>query len=114
MRAVPHYFLAVHSDDERPAMSAERQERAWADTGEFNRRMRDIGALVYANGIASESVVLDATGVYEVAIPGPYAAGPRRLSGFWILDAPDSETARAWAIEASAACHEPVELRAFH
>jgi hypothetical protein len=44
---------------------------------------------------------------------GPYAAGPRRIAGFWILDAPDAETARAWAIEASAACNEPVELRAF-
>lgn len=109
-----HYFLAVHSDGERPAMSAERQEQAWADTGDFNRRMRDVGALVYANGIASESVVLDATGAHTVELPGPYAAGPRRLSGFWIFDAPDPETARAWAIEASAACNEPVELRALH
>jgi len=54
---VPHYFLAVHSDAERTPMSAERQEQAWADTGVFNQRMRDQGALVYANGIASNSLV---------------------------------------------------------
>jgi hypothetical protein len=111
---MPHYFLAVHADDERPAMPVERQERAWADTGVFNERMREQGALVYANGIASNSLVIDAKGESVVESDGPYAAGPRRIAGFWILDAPDAETARAWAIEASAACNEPVELRAFH
>ena len=114
LRAVPHDFLAVHSDAQRSPMSAERQERAWADTGAFNQRMRDQGALVYANGITSESVVFDARGESVVASVGPYVSGPRRLAGFWILDAPDAETAREWAIEASAACNEPVELRPFH
>jgi hypothetical protein len=57
---MPHYFRAVHADDERPAMPAERQERAWADTGAFNQHMRERGALVYANGIASNSLVIDA------------------------------------------------------
>jgi hypothetical protein len=111
---MPHYFLAVHADDERPAMPVERQERAWADTGAFNQRMRDQGALVYANGITSESVVFDARDESVVASVGPYVSGPRRLAGFWILDAPDAETAQEWAIEASAACDEPVELRPFH
>ncbi len=92
-------------------MSAEHQERAWADTGAFNQRMREQGALVYANGLAEDSIVIDgSTSVSE----GPFVAGPRRLAGFWILDAPDAETAQTWAIEASAACNEPVELRPFH
>jgi hypothetical protein len=111
---VPHYFLAVHSDEERPAMSAERQEQAWVDTGAFNQRMREQGALVYANGIVSDSLVIDARGESVAASVGPYVPGPRRLAGFWILEAPDAETAREWAIEASGACNEPVELRAFH
>ncbi|MFM1965504.1 MAG: hypothetical protein RL134_1229 [Actinomycetota bacterium] len=95
-------------------MSLERQEQAWADTGVFNQRMRERGALVYANGIASDSLVIDARGVPVVESDGPFIPGPRRLTGFWILEAPDAETARAWAIEASAACNEPVELRPFH
>ena len=95
-------------------MSAERQEQAWADTGAFNQRMREQGALVYANGIVSDSLVIDARGESVAASVGPYVPGPRRLAGFWILEAPDAETAREWAIEASGACNEPVELRAFH
>lgn len=95
-------------------MSAERQEQAWADTGAFNQRMREQGALVYANGIVSDSLVIDARGESVSASVGPFVPGPRRLAGFWILEAPDAETAREWAIEASGACNEPVELRAFH
>ena len=95
-------------------MSVERQEQAWADTGAFNQRMREQGALVYANGIVSDSLVIDARGESVFASVGPYVPGPRRLAGFWILEAPDAETAREWAIEASGACNEPVELRAFH
>lgn len=95
-------------------MSAERQEQAWADTAAFNQRMREQGALVYANGIGRDSIVIDARGESVVESVGPHTTGPRRLAGFWILDAPDAETARAWAIDASAACNEPVELRPFH
>ena len=95
-------------------MSAERQEQAWVDTGAFIQRMREHGALVYANGIVSDSLVIDARGESVAASVGPYVPGPRRLAGFWILEAPDAETAREWAIEASGACNEPVELRAFH
>ncbi len=110
---MPHYFLAVHSDAERTPMSAERQEKAWADTGIFNQRMREQGALVYANGIAGDSLVLDARDEAVVESVGPFVAGRRRIAGFWIIDAPDAETARSWAIDASRACNEPVELRAF-
>ncbi len=111
LRTMSHYLLAVYRDDTRVPMSAERQQQAWADTGAFNQRMRDRGVLVYANGLADDSIVIDgSTSVSE----GPFVAGPRRLTGFWILDAPDAETARTWAIEASTACNEPVELRPFH
>jgi hypothetical protein len=79
---MPHFFLAVHSDEERTPMSAERQEQAWADAGAFNQRMREQGALVHANGIASESLVIDARGESAVASVGPYISGPRRLAGF--------------------------------
>ncbi len=114
VRIVAHYLLAVHSDDDRAPMSTERQEQAWADTGRFNGRMRELGALIYANGLANDSVVIDATGGNPQVRSGSYVTGPQRLSGFWILDAPDAETAQTWAIEASAACNEPVELRPFH
>lgn len=106
-----HFLFAVHVDDNRAPMSPERQQQAWDDTGVFNDRMREIGAFVYANGLAQEAQVIEPDG--SVA-SGQYVSGPRRLGGFWILDFPDHDTAMRYAQEAAAACNEPVEVRAFH
>ena len=105
-----HYLFAVHSDDEREPMSTERQQQAWDDTGAFNDRLREQGALVYANGLSQDARVFDRGAESD----GFYITGPKRLGGFWIVDGPDEATAYAWAREASVACNEPVEVRAFH
>jgi len=109
------YLLAVHLDEDRVPMDPERQRRAHADTGVLNRRMEDAGALVFAAGLmpADHAEVLDATGDGLVVTTGTAVTGPRRLGGFWIIEAPDEERARAWARAASEACNEPVELRPF-
>ena len=109
------YLLAVHLDEDRPPMDPERQRRAHADTGVLNRRMQEAGALVFAAGLmpAGHAEVVDATGDRPVVTAGTAVTGPRRLGGFWIVEAPDDECARAWAHEASVACNEPVELRPF-
>lgn len=109
-----HYLFAVYTDDQRTPMTQERQQQAWDDTGTFNDRLRELGALVYANGLAQEARVFDNSGASPVERDGFYIEGPKRLGGFWIIDAPDEHTAHAWAREASTACNEPVEVRAFH
>lgn len=109
--SMPHFLFAVHVDDERTPMSMERQRQAWDDTGAFNDRMREIGALIYANGLAQEASIVAQDGSVR---DGQYVSGPRHLGGFWILDFPDHETAMHYAVDAAAACNEPVEVRAFH
>lgn len=96
-------------------MSPEREQQAYADTGRFNQRMIDAGAFVYANGIAgpSEALLVDNTGAQPTITEERYIPGSRYLGGFWILDAPDDDTAREWALEASKACNEKVEVRRF-
>ena len=106
-----HYLFSVHQDTDRAPVSPERQQQAYADTGVFNKKMIDLGAFVYANGISMESYVITPDGSRSEE---PFVSGPRRISGFWILDAPDAVTAEQWAREASTACNEPVEVRAFH
>jgi hypothetical protein len=113
--AVPRYLLAVHLDEEREPMAPDRQRRAHADTGDLNRRLQEAGSLVFAAGLmpADRAEVVDATGGGLRITAGTAVSGPRRLGGFWIIEAPDDERARAWAREASEACNEPVELRPF-
>ena len=109
------FLLSVHLDDDLEPMSAERQVEAHGDTGVLNRRMQQLGVLVLAGGLVptDEALVIDATGVPVREVSQAYITGPRRLGGFWIIDVPDAAAAREWAREASAACNEPVEVRAF-
>lgn len=113
---MPRYLFAVHHDDGVETMSPERQEQAWRETGEFNQRMKDMGSFVFAGGLhdADRATVVDDRDGRSESSPGCYITRPPRLSGFWILDAPDDETALAWAHDASRACNEPVEVRPFH
>jgi hypothetical protein len=42
---------------------------------------------------------------------GPYAETKEQMGGFWMIEAPDLETALDWAAKAAAACEGPVEVR---
>jgi len=110
-----HYLFAVHWDQDRPLPEGEELQRAFADVDAFNRRMMDTGAWVYAGGLVphDDAQVVDNTGGEAETKIGSYISGPRRLSGLWILDAPDDVTAHQYAMEASKACGSPVEVRAF-
>jgi hypothetical protein len=110
-----HYLLAVHSDADRPELAGDALQQAYIDVEAFNERMRQAGAYVYAGGLAppDDAQIVDNTGSNAETKIGSYIAGPRRLGGFWVLDAPDDVTAHKYAMEASKACQSPVEVRAF-
>jgi hypothetical protein len=42
---------------------------------------------------------------------GPYAETKEQMGGFWMIDAPDLETALEWAGKAATASEGPVEVR---
>jgi len=44
---------------------------------------------------------------------GPFQSTREYLSGFWVIDAADHETALALATEASKCCNRRIELRPF-
>lgn len=112
---MPRFLFSVNHDDGVETMTPERQRQAWEDTGAFNDRLRERGALVFAGGLVpvEEARVVDDTGEAPQVRPGPAIDATRRLGGFWIVEAPDDATAEVWAHEASRACNEPVEVRAF-
>lgn len=110
-----HYLFAVHWDDDRPPGTEEQMQKAYADVDVFNKRMMAAGAWVYAGGLMppDDAQVVDNTGENSETHIGSYVSGPRRLGGFWVLDAPDDVTAHEYALQASKACNAPVEVRAF-
>jgi hypothetical protein len=79
---------------------------------------------VFAGGLkpVSEARVVDAsgapgaTGATDAAprvTDGPFSEAKEVLGGFWIIEASDDNAATEIARQASAACHNPVEVRAF-
>ncbi|MFA5551801.1 MAG: YciI family protein [Trueperaceae bacterium] len=105
------YFISVI---DRATGTADQGEMAAVDV--FNDKLRADGHFVMAVGLAAPSAAttIDARGQSAVVTDGPFAELEEYLSGFWIIEAPDRETALRLASEGSKACNRRVELRPFH
>ena len=113
---MPQYLFSVHHDLSEPKLSTERELQSYADTGAFNQRLIDGGHFVYANGISDPTgaVLIDNRDGERRMTQERYIPGDRYLGGFWVVDFVDDETAQAWAMDASKACQQLVEVRRFH
>ena len=105
------FFIAVIAKGDEPASAEEM-----TDIDAFNDGLRRDGHWVYAMGIhgPEASVVLDNRGGAGLVTEGPLFDLPEHMAGFWIVDAPDMETARRLAADGSKACNRKVELRPLH
>jgi hypothetical protein len=79
----------------------------------FNDALVENDQWVVAGGLTApaEASVVDNRGGAGVESAGPLVSQAEYLSGFWLIEAPDREAARALAREASRACNRRVELR---
>lgn len=115
------YLLAIHMDTTElgefgPYSSKEELEQAFADTDAFNKRLQSGGYWVFAGGLqpARTAQVIDATnGEMVNNTSGPYLDQSEHLSGMWIIDVPNEDTALELAEAASRACRNAVEVRPF-
>ena len=96
--------------------SEEEMSAAFAAVGEFNRMLQDLGAWVTAGGLTppEQAATVDNTRHDDgpVTSPGPLAEASHHLGGFWIIEAGDEREALDLAAAGSAACGQPVEVRA--
>ena len=82
----------------------------------FNDGLREKGYLVLAEGLidpATASVIDNRAGA-NIVTEGPLFKNKENISGFWIVDVPSKEIARAMAFDGSKACNRKVELREFY
>jgi hypothetical protein len=104
------YLLTIYEPDgvPDPAMLDE----VIARLHQFNDELRAAGSWVFTGGLEApaESVVLRADGS---ATDGPFAETKEHIGGFWVIEAPDRETAVEWGRKASRATTLPIEVRAF-
>ena len=81
----------------------------------FNDRLVAEGRWVFAGGLGApgSATVIDGRGATPVSTDGPFAETKEFIVGFWIIDAPDLDTALALAADGSTACNRKVEVRPF-
>ncbi|NUR06018.1 MAG: hypothetical protein HOQ22_12975 [Nocardioidaceae bacterium] len=114
-----HYLLAVHGPTEMGEFgnygSKEEMEKAFADTGAFNDKLRADGYWVFGGGLepASTATVVDGQAETPVMTDGPYLETKEIIGGFWVIDAPDLDVALKLAAAGSKACGGKVEVRPF-
>ncbi len=115
-----HYLLSVWHDDEveyDPTVPpTDDMQRMFDQVGAFNEELQAKGAWVFAGGLygASSATVVRPDGDQVSMTDGPYAETKEYMGGFWIIDAPDLDTALDWARRGAIACEGPVEVRPFH
>jgi hypothetical protein len=79
----------------------------------FNEGLQNSGYWVIAVGISSpkEALTIDSRAGSGLIESGSKLYGSEYMSGFWIIDVPDEQTARDLALAGSKACNRKVELR---
>ncbi|MGN6742037.1 MAG: YciI family protein [Amnibacterium sp.] len=79
----------------------------------FNERLVADGRLVLAAGLSTpdRATVLDNRDGRGMVSDGPFAELSEWIIGFWVIEAPDDETAGRLAADGSKACNRRVELR---
>lgn len=107
---MPHFMISVIDASTSSATPAE-MERIDA----FNAQLIEEGRWVQAAGLAHprEARIVDGRGENASVTEGALHTGAEFLSGFWIVTAPDRDTATHVAVQASRACGRRVELREF-
>ena len=82
----------------------------------FNDDLRTNGQWIFAWGLHSpeSSTVIDNRNGANLSTGKPLYSGEEHVSGLWIVEVENAESAQELAFDASRACNRKVELRPFH
>jgi hypothetical protein len=108
------YLLSVyHLED--GIFEPEVMEKIAADVAALNTELQQAGAWVFAGGLypSSTATVVRVEGGDVLITDGPFVEGKEHVGGFWVIRAPDLDSALEWGRKAARACAVPVEVRPF-
>ena len=108
------YLLSVYST-EGSIPEPEAIEKIYADVDALNAEIQQAGAWVFAGGLhpSSTATVVRVEGGDVLITDGPFVEGKEHVGGFWVIEAPDLDSALEWGRKATRACTAPVEVRPF-
>jgi hypothetical protein len=104
-------FVIFVIDDQTERASGNEMEAIDA----FNEKLEANGHWITAAGInhGQAATLIDNRADAGLVAPGSLYSTAEHYSGFWLINAPDHETALELASEGSKACNRKVELRPY-
>ncbi len=111
------FLLSVHAapGSDCHAMPPEEMQAAFQRIETLEQEMKNGGAWLFSGRLTepeSATVVKDANGG-AVMTDGPFLEAKEHIAGFYIIQAPDLDSALAWAGKVTKAVGQPIEVRAF-
>jgi hypothetical protein len=108
------YLLSVYHP-EGDALPSADMEKVMRDVDALNDELKAAGAWVFAGGLhpSSTATVLRLDNGEVLVTDGPFAEGKEHIGGFWVIKAPDLDSALEWGRKATRACIVPIEVRPF-
>ena len=105
------FLISVIDDLANSGTSAEM-----AAIDQFNDDLRANGQFIFAWGLEDPktATVIDNRNDVGVETGKPLFESAENVSGFWLVEVTDNETAKKLAFAASKACNRKVELRKLH
>ena len=108
------YLLMLYSDPAGFArMSSAEQQQAMAAYNAYTEALRKAAVYVGSNRLqpaSTATTVRVANGKSQV-LNGPFADSKEQLGGYYLIDAPDLDSALSWAARCPGASHGTIEVR---
>jgi hypothetical protein len=110
-----YMFLLKRTDESFEADATVSFEEMVEAMGRYNQELTDAGAFVDAQGLApaEQGFVVDFGAPAPVVTDGPYAETHELLDGYWIVELPSLDEAKAWAVRIPVGRGTRVEVRPF-
>ena len=110
------YLLSVYHPDAQPAPPGTDMSQVFRDVDALNSELQSAGAWVFAGGLhpsSTATVVRVGDRGDILTTDGPFVEGKEHVGGFWVIKAPDLDSALDWGGKATRACRVPIEVRPF-
>lgn len=108
------YLLLLYSNESGwSKMTPAEQEQGVAAYRAYTQALSTAGVLVGSNRLQSSTTAttVRVTDGKSQVLDGPYVDSKEQLAGYYLIDAPDLDTALAWAARCPGASHGTIEVR---
>jgi len=108
------YLLLLYANEEGwKNMTKEQQQQGYAAYMAYTEALKKAGAYKASQRlqpVATATTIRVTDGKSQV-VDGPYVESKEQLGGFFLIEAPDLDSALAWAARCPGASHGTIEVR---